>query len=148
MKTLKTLIAIPLLGLLAMPVLAGHGHERADNRFERRLDRQADRIEQGIRSGELTRWEARKLYRDNKRITRMERRFSRDGHIDRKESRKLRAALERASQKIYRLKHNDHSRGPRYYHWSSRDDWSGADEWSSRDDDRKGRRERRLSVAY
>lgn len=103
----KSIWLVPLLGLLAMPVFAGHGANHAD-RLEQRIDRQHDRIRHGIRSGELTRWEARKLRKQHRRIVRLEDRYLRDGRLDRQERRKLRHKLDKASERIYEFKHNEH----------------------------------------
>ena len=112
MKIRHTLWAIPLLGMLAVPAIADgyrdHGYH--DNRFEQRLDRQHLRIKQGVRSGELTRKEAKRLRKQHRRIVRLERKFSRDGHLSRQERRTLRQKLDAASDRIYRLKHNDRYR--------------------------------------
>ncbi len=115
MKFRHTLWTIPLLGMLAIPsaALADRYHDdRYDgNRFEQRLDRQHLRIKQGVRSGELTRKEAKRLRKQQRRITRLESRFMRDGHLTRHERRTLRRELDAASDRIYRFKHNDRYRG-------------------------------------
>lgn len=102
---------IPLIGLIATPVLADHDRYHPQGKIEQRLDRQHWRIKQGVRSGELTRKEARSLRRQQRRISRLERRFSSDGWLDRGERHELRDKLDRASDRIYRLKHNDRYRG-------------------------------------
>jgi hypothetical protein len=43
----------------------------------------------------------------------MEHRYAKDGHIDKRERRKLTKALERSSRRIYKLKHNEVYRGSR-----------------------------------
>ena len=116
MKTLKTIFLIPLLGLLAMPAIAGHGYgygygdDGRHHRYEHRQERQHDRIRHGIRNGELTRKEAKRLLKQQRRIAKLEHRFELDGHLDRAERRTLRRKLDAASQRIYRLKHNDRVR--------------------------------------
>ena len=114
MKISKILWIVPLLGMLAMPAMAddddNDGHYRY-NRFEHRLDRQHGRIQHGIRNGELTRKEAKRLREQQRHIAKLERRFQRDGYLDRHERRTLRRELDHASQRIYRLKHNDRYRG-------------------------------------
>lgn len=108
MKAYKILFITPLLGILAMPVLADHDH--GYSKIDRRLDRQSERIEQGIDSGELTRKEAKVLWKQHRRITKAKRKFVDDGDLSRKERRTLKRKLEKASDKIYALKHNDRSR--------------------------------------
>jgi len=86
---------------------------RFESRVERRQDNQLSRIREGRQSGSLTKREARKLNKNRKKIDRMERRYAKDGRIDKHERRKLTKALERSSRRIYKLKHNDVYRGGR-----------------------------------
>ena len=115
MKLHKALWVLPLLGMLATPAVADRYHDNDyHNRvFEQRIDRQHRRLEQGIRSGELTRKEVKRLRKQLRHIAKLERRYTRDGYLDRHERRKLRHKLNVASNRIYRLKHNDRYRG--YY---------------------------------
>lgn len=112
MNRFRLILTLPLLGLLAMPAMAGRYHDggHAESRVEQRLDRQHARIKHGIRNGELTRREAKRLRRQQRHIAKMERRFTRDGHLDGHERRTLRRELDAASDRIYRLKHNDRHR--------------------------------------
>ena len=109
MKTAKTLWLVILLGVFAAPVMADDDDHHY-NRFERRLDRQHMRIEGGVKSGALTRKEAKRLRKQQRHIAKLERRFERDGHFDRYERRTLQSELDQASKRIYRLKHNDRYR--------------------------------------
>ncbi len=79
-------------------------------KFERRIERQADRIHQGVRSGELTRYEARGLKAENNRIARKLRKFTRDRHLDRFERKRMRRLLSTASDNIYAEKHDSERR--------------------------------------
>ena len=96
------------------------------DRVDRRQERQRARLIQGRRSGELTRGEFRRLKKQQRRIERMERRFSSDGFLSGRERRRLERAQDRASRRIARLKHNDIYRGHRYAyshadrHWGYR----------------------------
>ena len=85
-------------------------HDRY-GRVDRRQDKQRTRIVQGRRSGELTRGEARRLKKQQRKINRMERRFSSDGYLSGRERYRLERAQDRASKRIARLKHNDVYRG-------------------------------------
>lgn len=110
MKT-RTLISglLPLLVALAVPAYAGQRHHDG-NRFEQRLDRQEQRVRHGVRTGKLTHKEAKKLKKQQRGIARLEQRFERDGHLDRRERRVLNNRLDRASDRIARFKHNDNYR--------------------------------------
>lgn len=67
---------------------------------------QQERIEQGLKSGELSTREAGKLERDQQHIDKMEARDLRNGSINPAEQARLNAAQNRASQDIAAAKHN------------------------------------------
>ena len=115
MKRHTTFLALALLGMLATPAIADRYYfdDYHSSRFEQRIDRQHRRIEQGVRSGDLTRKEAKRLRKQLRHIVRLEHRYTRDGHLDRHERRKLQHKLNVASNRIYRLRHNDRYR--RYF---------------------------------
>jgi len=86
---------------------------RADDstpRIDRRQENQKARIKEGVKSGELTRKEARNLARGQRRINRMEKDAAADGVITKKERRQLRRTQDRQSANIYRKKHNRRDR--------------------------------------
>jgi len=118
-KAKYLLIAILTLSA-ATPVLAGRGHGPNNGRVVDRLERQHDRIEQGIESGELTRREARRLKRQQRKIRQLADVLYEDHGLSRRDRRLLREELDRASDRIYRLKHNDkrrHRGYPAYSYW-------------------------------
>lgn len=80
-----------------------------------RQHRQHHRIRAGRRAGEITRGEARQLYRQQARIARMERRITADGHVTGRERRHLDRALDRASRQIRQARPNDIYRGHDHY---------------------------------
>jgi hypothetical protein len=124
MKNTIALLSIATLGVISVPAQAGHNtqkYSRADriehhqenrqfrnraNRIEQRLENQRFRIRDGVTTGELTRKEAKRLRKQQRRIARLARSFMYDGYLDRYEFSELREKLNRASQRIYRLKHN------------------------------------------
>ena len=128
------LLSIASLGMFALPAQAEHSaHEysRADriehyqenkqfrnraNRIEQRLVNQRFRIRDGIASGELTRKEAKRLRKQQRRISRLARSFMYDGYLDRYEFSELKNKLNRASQRIYRLKHNNRVQYARHHY--------------------------------
>ena len=105
---MKTIVSILTLGavvgfLIAQPVLAaGRG---ANRQFY-----QNQRICRGIKSGELTRGEARHLQRQQHRLQRHQRLAWADGTLTVKERRHLRRARNWVSENIYRLKNNKRRR--------------------------------------
>ena len=104
---------------------------RHGNCFECRLDRrqarQNARIHDGWVKGDLTGHERRKLAKRQRHIERMERRFGADGKLTRAERKRLIRALDRTSDKIYRLKHNDrYQHSHRYaYDYGKNNRWRG-----------------------
>jgi hypothetical protein len=80
-------------------------------RRDNRQDRQQGRIHQGVKSGELTKREARKLRAEQKNIRRAERRAESDGNVTNKEKAKIERMQDRASENIYQQKHDSQDRG-------------------------------------
>ncbi len=71
-----------------------------------------DRIDEGVRSGQLTKHEARRLYRTERDIKRHEANFKRDGVVTGQERRQLRNELTALHDDVERMMRND--RGSRY----------------------------------
>jgi len=95
-----------LLGaaVCATPLL---GYGQSINKVEHR---EQVRISQGIRSGELTRPEARRLEAEQARIH-VDERFARaDGHLTVRERERLQNELRHASHDIYHQKHDNQIR--------------------------------------
>ncbi len=76
-----------------------------------REHRQERRINQGVRSGELTKSEAHHLRKDERKIRNDKRMAKADGHVTPAERQHLRKEQNHASRAIYRKKHNDRVRG-------------------------------------
>ena len=101
--TIMTLAATMLVAFAA-------GAATGATRYDRREARQYARVQQGVRSGALTRREARVLLREQRRIHRVERRVRADGMVTWRERARMSRAQDRASWRIYRLEHNRWSR--------------------------------------
>ncbi len=71
---------------------------------------QQQRIEQGVKSGQLTNRETAKLERGESRIERREARAGRDGKVGAGEQRRIQSAENRESRQIYRQKHDAQTR--------------------------------------
>jgi hypothetical protein len=78
--------------------------------INQRQHNQERRINQGVRSGQLTRNETRNLRRDENHIRNEKRMAKATGHINGAERRKLRHQENRTSRAIYRDKHNNRVR--------------------------------------
>ncbi|MEY3013960.1 MAG: hypothetical protein RIT45_2695 [Pseudomonadota bacterium] len=105
LRTLLALLAFALF-LPAAASAAGPRQRARKGKVNARQAKQERRIEQGKRSGELTRPEARKLERQQKRIQRAEHRAKADGKVTRREARKLDRMQDKANRDIRRAKNN------------------------------------------
>ena len=94
-----------LIGLLAtaaaVPVYA-----QTTPGVDARQERQEQRIDQGVASGELNQREAGRLERQQDRIQGMEEKAKADGTVTNQERRQLNRAQNRASRNIAREKHD------------------------------------------
>ncbi len=113
-------IAIAAILALAASATAANAYDRGGNIDQRQYNQQ-HRIQQGVRSGQLTRYEAARLQAEQARIRRMELAAKRDGHVSRYEAARIRAAQQAASRHIYQQKHD----GERRYGggWAKRRWW-------------------------
>lgn len=97
---------------------SGYAHQQS-RQFSRQIDArqhwQRDRIEAGMRTGNLTRFEFRELMREQRHIRAMEQQFLADGIIDPREYRRLDRALDRASRNIRSEKHDLQARNHHGY---------------------------------
>ena len=94
-------------------VLVGFGlfsDEALAGRPRNRQTQQQQRIHQGVRSGELTAPEYRRLEREQAAIRRDAKRAWRDDHLTPAEKARLEREQDRASRRIFRLKHNQADR--------------------------------------
>jgi uncharacterized membrane protein YebE (DUF533 family) len=98
--------AVALLAALSLPAFAQNTTPQIDHR----QDRQERRIEQGVRSGELTPRETARLERGQARIRQMERQALADGRISRRERAAIDREQDKQNQLIARFKHNDRAR--------------------------------------
>jgi len=96
----RTLIAA-VAALAALSCSAGASAQAAQQNRN-----QQQRIQQGVRSGELNRSEARYLRQENRHITRLKNYYRRDGYYTARERRDIRMREQRLSRQIYRMKHN------------------------------------------
>jgi len=92
------LLAIATLSLLTV--------EAEASRRDKRQHLQRERIQQGVKSGELTRGEAHRLRRQQRHINRVERRAEADGVVTAREEAKIERKQDRASKNIGFKKHN------------------------------------------
>lgn len=103
------------LALIATTTMASAGSS-SEHRIDRREANQERRIHEGLRSGDLTRREARALEAEQAHIRALERNAKRDGHVDRYEARQIERAQDAASRHIAQERHDGERRG----HWQRR----------------------------
>lgn len=94
----------------SLAILFASNFAMAD-RVDRRQFRQQARIADGVRSGELTRPEARRLRAGERHVRRLERRADADGQVTGQEAARIENAQDRLSARIYRQKHDEQARG-------------------------------------
>lgn len=131
-KSTLGVLAMSALGLVATGAQAdwnrgdhGYGYGYGGHVFKQsqffsqqvneRQDRQMERIEAGMRSGALTRFEFHALMQEQHHIRAMEQHFRADGMIDAREFQRLDYALDAASRNI-KLEKHDHQERYAYNH--------------------------------
>ena len=104
MKTIKSIAAALVSTLVFGNLVFAHG---TINQRERRQQR---RIADGVKDGELTRKEVRKLEKQQAKIHTAEARAKADGEFTAKERAKIQKKQDKASRQIYKEKHDKQTR--------------------------------------
>lgn len=107
MKAIRLITMAMALTMLTVAVASAHA---ATPRVNQRQANQHARIQQGVRSGELTRGETARLRAGQRHVNRVERRVKADGVVTRGERARLNHAQNVQSRNIARLKHNARTR--------------------------------------
>lgn len=105
MKTTNAPLIRSLIAASLLAIGAGAHAQNTANDVQRDVHQQ-QRIEQGLKSGELNTREASKLEREEAGVDKMEARALKDGHMSAQEQARINAAQNHVSQDIYRDKHN------------------------------------------
>lgn len=103
----KTVLAVVLVMSVAAPVLA----QSVGSEVQRDIN-QETRVEQGLKSGQLSTGEAARLERGEARIDRMESKALKDGKLSSAEAARIQRAQNQESGAINRLKHNEVTGNP------------------------------------
>ena len=98
-------------GLAACTITAAAIAQNAADVVQRDVNQQ-NRIEQGLKSGQLTTKEAGKLEREESHIAKMESNAMRDGKMTNAEKRRIERAENNARRDIYREKHDAQTGNP------------------------------------
>jgi hypothetical protein len=108
MQIVKMTVALSIATLLSGAALA----QTAAEKDQQRDVNQQQRIEQGLKSGELSTKEAGRLEREQQHVDRMEAHDLKDGHISAAEQARLTKAQNAASADIYKQKHDAQTGNP------------------------------------
>jgi hypothetical protein len=103
MSIAKSAVVLLLVGLAAGSVAA----QTKSPRVDRRERRQEARIQEGVKSGELTKREAATLEAQQEKIRKDEMKAKADGTLSPAERMKLKREQNRANRRILRKKNND-----------------------------------------
>jgi hypothetical protein len=98
-------------GLAACAIATAASAQNAAGAVQRDVNQQ-NRVEQGLKSGELTTKESGKLEREESRVDQMEANALKDGKMTPAERRRLAAAQNSVSKDIYQDKHNAQTGDP------------------------------------
>jgi hypothetical protein len=109
MIQMKSLSILALTALITAAPLAASAHPGTP-RADQREKNQAGRVVQGVKSGELTKHETKKLVKGQVHVRRVERRAKADGVVTAKERAHVEHAQDVQSKKIYRQKHDAQAR--------------------------------------
>jgi hypothetical protein len=102
-KIIRQITVLTLILAFTQESFAGQRRDRHD----RRQGAQRARIAEGVKSGDLTKPEARRLRAQQRRIKRTEKRAEADGVVSKQEKQKLENMQDRANKNIYNQKHDD-----------------------------------------
>jgi len=119
-KTLSTLLGIALVALLGNNAMANENHGRkhdnmrhthtAGKNIDARQYQQKERIKNGVRSGQLTKEEAKGLVVQQREIRREEHQYRADGKFTKEERKDVQHDLNEASKSIRQEKHDSETR--------------------------------------
>ena len=102
MKTVK-IITFAALTALSVPAFA---QTTSTPRIDQRQQNQQQRIDQGVKSGQLNQKEAARLEKGQARIQKMENKAMADGKMTKKERARIEKAQDEESRRISRQKHD------------------------------------------
>ncbi len=103
---LKFKTSIAALLIAALPALAFAQATTAAPGIDKRQAEQQKRIDQGVKSGELTKREAARLQKGQAKVQRMEDKAKADGVVTAKERKQITREQDKQSRRIAREKHD------------------------------------------
>ncbi|MCX5781899.1 MAG: hypothetical protein NT145_04240 [Elusimicrobia bacterium] len=102
----KIFLLFALISAVSSPVFA---YKPMKNVSKKQVN-QNERIRQGVRSGELTKEEAKELKQDQKEIRKMKQEARSDGKVTVQERKEIQKKLNQESKEIYQEKHDEQKR--------------------------------------
>jgi hypothetical protein len=103
----KRIIAAIVAVFFTMP---GYVFAQSTPRIDKRQERQDNRIERGIETGELTKKEARRLEKGQEHIDDLEDKAQADGKVTKREKKRINKAQDKQGQRIYNQRHDQQGR--------------------------------------
>ena len=133
--------SIPSAVLSGSLLVGGSAYAQSMYSIDQRQDYQQNRIEQGIRSGQITQSEAWRLEQGERAIDRAQARARADGVVTQQERNRIDQMTDRQGRQIYRQSHDSQQawdRGQnwgrtdgRYDGWRDRNSYAGRDGWGN-----------------
>lgn len=108
MKLMKAILATICLSLAFSTVSLAQSNRTPG--VNKRQVNQRQRINQGVRSGEITRGEYRRIQNQQQDVRQEKREAKADGVVTRRERAEIHQEQNQSSRKIYRAKHNRRDR--------------------------------------
>ena len=108
---LKSLMVAALVVAFPAIALAQTPDTTSTPRIDKRQERQDQRIDKGVQSGQLTGKEAKRLEKGQKRVQKMEDKAMADGKVTKKERKRIEHAQDHESKRIYRERHDKQTAG-------------------------------------
>ena len=119
MTRIAILAATTLLATSSLASAHEYGYGSNTGDIDARRANQEHRINDGVRSGQLTRYEYQRLEVEQARIRQLERQAKSDGYVSSYERAKIRQAQNDASRHIYQEKHDsERSHARPWWRWN------------------------------
>jgi uncharacterized membrane protein YebE (DUF533 family) len=113
--------SIPFAVLTGSLLVGGSAYAQSMYSIDQRQDYQQNRIEQGIRSGQITQSEAYRLEQGERAIDRAQARARADGVVTQQERNRIDHMTDRQGQQIYRQGHDNQQAWDRGQNWGRTD---------------------------
>src|SRR6185503_15840533 len=136
---------IPYAVLTGSLLVGGSAFAQSMHEIDQRQDYQQNRIEQGVRSGQITRSEQYRLEQGERAIDRAQARAMADGHVSAAERQRIDRMVDRENRQIYQQSHDRQQAWDRGQGWGRTDgrafngwnDNGRNNGWNHRDADRR-----------